>query len=125
MADKPALEGTELEWQQIGERLREAREYIGLSQESVADHLDIPRPAVSAIENGKRKVSSVELQRLARLYRQPYAYFLGEEPEVDETTKALFHTTQAMSARDKQQVLRFAQFLKEAGPAPRLAGEGD
>ena len=107
----------------LGERLRESREYLGLSQEAVASYLEIPRAAVSAMENAKRKVSSVELLKLARLYKRPYAYFLGdeaEEPEVDETTKALFRMAREMTERDREQVLRFAQFLKNAGAAPRI-----
>jgi transcriptional regulator with XRE-family HTH domain len=98
--------------------LREAREYLGLSQEQVADHLGIPRPSVSTIEAGKRRISFLELKRLADLYRRPLSYFSGdEEPEVDETTNALFRTTQELSSADRQQVLRFAQFLRAAGPA--------
>ena len=61
----------------LGQRLREAREALGLPQSAVADHLDIPRPSVSEIEAGKRKVTFLELKRLAALYRRPIAYFSG------------------------------------------------
>jgi DNA-binding XRE family transcriptional regulator len=44
--------------------VREAREYVGLSQEAVAKALGIPRPSVSSMESGKRKVSMIELQQL-------------------------------------------------------------
>jgi transcriptional regulator with XRE-family HTH domain len=120
--ERAEIAGTKDEWRLFGERLRESREYLGLSQEAVAVHLAITRPAISAMENGKRKVSSVELRELARLYKRPYAYFLGEDeaPEEDETTKALFRATREMTDRDREQVLRFAQFLKNAGPAPRI-----
>jgi transcriptional regulator with XRE-family HTH domain len=122
--ERTAVVHSEQEWRQLGERLRESREYLGFSQEAVASYLEIPRAAVSAMENGKRKVSSVELRKLAQLYKRPYAYFLGddaEEPEVDDTTKALFRMTREMTERDREQVLRFAQFLKDAGAAPRVS----
>lgn len=107
-----------LEPAELGRRLREAREYLGLSQEHVADYLKIPRPSVSAIEAGKRGVSFQEMKRLAELYRRPLSYFSGEEaPATDETTDALFRTTQELSSADREQVLRFAQFLRTAGPA--------
>jgi hypothetical protein len=69
---------------------------------------------------GRRKVSTLELARMARLYRQPYEYFLGETPEIaeDTTTTALFRATRELSDRDREQVLRFAQFLRGAGRAP-------
>ncbi len=108
---------------EIGARLRAAREYVGLSQELVAQHLDVPRPAISAMERGTRKVSSVELKKLARLYGKPVAFFLGEERdpvlEADEVSAALFRATRQLSDSDRQQVLQFAEFLRHSGPAPR------
>lgn len=109
--------------EELGARLRAAREYLGLSQELVAQHLVIPRPAVSAMEHGQRKVSSLELKKLARLYGRPVAYFLGEseEPllEADEVSAALFRATQELSEDDRNQVLQFAEFLKNSTPAIR------
>ncbi|MEQ8438043.1 MAG: helix-turn-helix transcriptional regulator [Ilumatobacter fluminis] len=102
----------------LGQRLREARESLGLPQSTVADHLDIPRTAVSEIEAGRRKVTFLELKRLAALYRRPIAYFSGDTPGAeDETTTALYRTTEELSSTDREQVLRFAQFLRDAGPA--------
>ena len=37
----------------------------------------------------------------------------------DEALSALFRTTKDLSSEDKQQVLRFAQFLRASGPAPK------
>lgn len=109
----------DLEPVELGKRLREAREFLGLSQEQVADHLGIPRPSVSTMEAGKRRISFQEIQKLAELYRRPLSYFSGadETADADETTDALFRTTQELSDTDREQVLRFAQFLRNAGPA--------
>lgn len=107
------------EQERLGIRLRESREYLGLSQEFVAEHLNIPRPSISAMENGKRKVSSLELKQLARIYKQPLSYFLGgDEFPTDATFNALYRTAKDLSAQDCEQVLRFAQFLRQAGRAP-------
>lgn len=110
---------------QIGEdetvlaaRLREAREYLGLSQEEVARHLDLSRASISAIEAGKRRVQSLELRDLARLYRTTVEYLLGEDPETDPVAEALFRTTKGLDEEDRRQVLRFAQFLREAETPP-------
>src|SRR5438105_3392908 len=83
-------------------RLKDAREYLGLSQEGVAEHLGIPRAAVSAIETGKRRVSSLELKKLAKLYRRDYNFFLesdeGREPAQDsELSRALFRVTEELT----------------------------
>jgi transcriptional regulator with XRE-family HTH domain len=111
------------EYQQIGKRLRAARDYLGLSQELVAQHLDVPRAAVSAMEHGQRKVSSVELRKLAHLYGRPVGYFLGDEEdpvlEADEVSSALFRAARKLSEADRRQVLQFAEFLRHSPPAER------
>lgn len=104
----------EIELRALARRLKEAREYLGLSQEAVGHSLDIPRASVSAIESGKRKVSSSELRRLAELYRVSVAELLGERDEPDPVRKALYRATQDLSDEDRQQVLRFASFLRNA-----------
>jgi transcriptional regulator with XRE-family HTH domain len=105
----------------MGARLRQAREYLGLSQEAVAEALGVPRASVSAMESGRRKVSSLELRDLARLYKRPLDWFYGGGAEPiaeDETFSALFRATKNLNQEDKKQVLRFAEFLKGAGQAP-------
>ena len=71
--------GSEPDRQILGERLRTAREYVGLKQEEVARHLSIPRSALSHIEAGQRKVDALELARMAKLYQRPVSWFTGEE----------------------------------------------
>ncbi len=117
--------GVDADRQALADRLREARSYLGLSQGAVAEHLGVTRPAVSAIERGTRKVSGLELKRLAELYRRPVAYFLDAEAEgevilgVDSFDGALFRATQALDEADRDQVLRFAEFLKQGLAADR------
>jgi Zn-dependent peptidase ImmA (M78 family)/transcriptional regulator with XRE-family HTH domain len=63
---------------QLGLRLRAARERLGLSQQAVAEVLALPRTAVTNIETGMRAVSTLELTKLAALYRQSPAHFFDE-----------------------------------------------
>jgi transcriptional regulator with XRE-family HTH domain len=103
---------------EVGQRLRLARETLGLTQEDVASALGIPRTSVISMEAGKRKVTALELRRLARLYRRSVAWILGEEPEeagqASADDQALFRATSELSPEDREQVLRFAQFLAAA-----------
>lgn len=108
-------EGDGEEHAQLGARLKEAREYVGLLQEDVATALGIPRTSVHALEAGKRKVTGLELRRLARLYRRPVGWLLSEQEVQLENAEPLFRAAAALSDEDKQQVLRFAEFLAAAG----------
>ena len=110
--------------QQLARRLREAREFPNLSQQFVAEQTGIPRSAVSDIERGSRRVESLELKRLAELYRMPVDYFLGNDPPgndeelagappaPDPTVEALARATAEMGGQEREQVLRFALFLQ-------------
>jgi transcriptional regulator with XRE-family HTH domain len=96
-------------------RLREAREYLGLTQEFVAKHTGILRSAIADIERGARRVDSLELKKLAKLYRYPIQYFLDEEPEIaapQSTISALARTANELTEDDRQEVLRYAEYLR-------------
>ena len=64
---------------QLGNNLRAARERRGLSQVQVAEVLNLPRTAVTNIESGNREVSTLELTRLADLYRVSPGSLLSAE----------------------------------------------
>lgn len=104
--------------EQLSARLRETREYLGLSQQFVSGQTGIPRSAVSDIERGVRRVDSLELQRLAKLYRYPVAYFLGVAPaEESDALAALRAATEDLDDQDMAEVVRFASYLRTFGRA--------
>ncbi|WP_221361496.1 helix-turn-helix domain-containing protein [Streptomyces beigongshangae] len=99
----------------LGQRLKATREYLGLSQQQVAERTGIVRSAVSDIERGVRKVEVMELQKLARLYRLPASYFLDEEEAADAGEHALAglpRTARPLSEGDRIEVAKFIQYLQ-------------
>ncbi|MFI6997159.1 helix-turn-helix domain-containing protein [Nocardia sp. NPDC050175] len=95
----------------LAKRLRETREYLGLSQQHVSSVTGIARSAISEIERGNRKVDSLELRKLARLYQYPANYFLGEENPSSEPTTALGRVLVDLTNDDYEQVRKFAEYL--------------
>ena len=118
MTEDETAAAEEARAQLLATRLREVREYLGLSQQYVADKTGIARSAVSDIERGMRKVDSLELRKLARLYMYPVGYFLGEE-EVDEEVRALARAVTDLTENDRAEVVRFAQFLRYSAETDR------
>jgi transcriptional regulator with XRE-family HTH domain len=62
----------------IATRIREARRMAGLSQAQVAKILKLPRPSITDMESGNRKVSAEEISVLAELYDVSTSWLLGE-----------------------------------------------
>lgn len=108
------------ERRQLGERLRQAREYLGLSQEEVATYLKVPRTALTGVESGQRRVEAIELKRLAELYRQPVSYFTGEDATAAALPADVAHLARAaakLSVKDREELGRFAEYLRaRSGP---------
>jgi transcriptional regulator with XRE-family HTH domain len=101
----------------IGDRLRQAREYVGLSQDDVAIVLGLPRPSVTNMELGTRKVEALELGQLAKLYRRTLEYLLtGIEPAPEGPKQLAFlaRSLKGLSGKDLEEVARFAEFLKQS-----------
>ena len=87
--------------QQLGDRIREAREALNLGQETLAQQVGVPRTALSAIENGKREVSAGELLQFSEALGRPLDYFLRSS---------------AMTPFDFQPLLRMTGFANGTAP---------
>jgi transcriptional regulator with XRE-family HTH domain len=95
---------------------------IGLKQEGVANYLKIPRTALTDIENGQRRVEVTELTRLAKLYRQPVAYFTGEDEASASLPIDVAHLARKaadLSQQDRDELSRFAEYLSARSRAAR------
>jgi len=98
---------------QLGKRLKEAREYVGVTQEEAAAHLKLRRSAISEMEAGKRGVGALEMKSLAVLYERSTAWFTGEvEPSVPEDVAFLARTVSDLSENDRGELANFAEFLR-------------
>jgi transcriptional regulator with XRE-family HTH domain len=117
----------ELERQELGVRLRAEREYLGFSQDEVAEALSITRSAVSLIESGQRKVEVFELKRLAALFGKSVGYLTGDEvkSKTSEPVRALARLAKGLSPGDIDELQKFAEFLRSrAGKSKRGRSNG-
>ena len=108
MSDERTMQHT------LSKRLKEAREYRGFSQEEIAGYLGVPRSAISLIENGSRRVSATELSRLSSLYQTTMESLTGQNREESEpeSVRMVARAAAELSVTDRDEVLRFAQFLR-------------
>src|SRR4051812_35045813 len=113
------------ERKRLADKLRETREFLGLSQQEAATAANLTRLALSAIETGRRRVESVELQSLARVYGQPVTFFL-ESQEADaggQDLRFIARAAKELSPEDRGELLKFAEFLRRyRAPAAKSHG---
>ena len=108
----------------LGNRLRDAREYLDLSQDESAKAVGLTRSAISLIESGQRKVDALELKKFADLYQRPISDFTDDVEIEAPKAKGVAHLARAASSLsdgDQEELLRFAEYLR--AKAARKRGE--
>lgn len=102
----------------LSARLREAREYREFSEEEVARYLGLSRSEMSRIESGSRSPEDAELRSLAKLYRTNVDSLVGREKKPGwESLPDLDRASADLPAEDRNELLRFAQFLHSRRPS--------
>lgn len=104
--------------EKIAAKLKEAREYLGLSQQEVAEAVELPRSAISLVETAQRGVESVELKAFAKLYQRPVGFFTGEETiPMGGEVAMLAKQVAKLSPQDRDELLRFSEYLVQRSKA--------
>ena len=123
-------------------RLRRAREGCGLSQEEVAENLNMSRTTVVAIEAGERVLRPTELIDLAELYDEPLDSLLrksspprdlaaqfrtaaGKQPEHDQLRRAAMELQRLSEDYLELERLTGANLPDRYPPPQDLAKDGD
>jgi transcriptional regulator with XRE-family HTH domain len=73
----------------LGSRIRQARELRGFSQEDFAAAVSRDQGAISEYENGKRKLSAVDLLAFAKILDMPLLYFYQGEISMEDLDRAM------------------------------------
>lgn len=72
---------------ELVKRLQEAREHSGLSQASVAKKLGVHQATVSDIECGQRRFDIDLLQKLLKIYGDPFSVTISSKITISSTKK--------------------------------------
>ncbi len=78
--------------EELGRRIRSARDGCGLTQEQLGGEVKLPRLAISQIEAGNRSVSSIELDRIAHTVGRDIKSFLTDDYAEQDALTALFRS---------------------------------
>jgi ribosome-binding protein aMBF1 (putative translation factor) len=103
----------------ICSRLSIARNRAGLSQSQVAVKLNLPRPSISEIEAGRRRVSAEELIKFAELYSVDLEWLAGKDTnQVDPIRDELYlaaRNAKGLNDEDLEKIIGLLTSLTSKG----------
>jgi len=65
--------------EKIGSRIKELRHNAGISQEALADLSDLDRTYINSVENGKRNISIVNIEKTANALNITLSQFFNDK----------------------------------------------
>ena len=99
---------------ELGQRIRRARERIGLSQEGLAEAVQRDQKAVSEYETGKRKLPATDIPTFASVLGVPFSYFFEGEFQLDELDQVLLQEFHALpTLEDKNTALQAVRLIAD------------
>ena len=99
-----------LDYKKIGERLKKLRKYFGLTQEQVANILNLGRDAILRIEKGDRKIDLEELINFTKLYNISIDELTAKEPIKNSNDVALARGFNELSEKDKKEIISLIEY---------------
>lgn len=96
---------------QLGQRIREAREAKGMSQEQLAELISRDQRSVSEYESGKRRIYANDLPTIARALEVPVIYFFQDVMSEDDLDVALLDEFHQLDTEARKTLIEMAKLL--------------
>ena len=105
----------------LGERLREARKDLKLSQKEASRLTGASEYTIYHLERGEINADVLVLKKLAQAYQRPLSYFIGDEIKSPKLRKVehLLLRIAALSDHDREELAQFAEFLRSRAASPK------
>ncbi|MBC7347932.1 MAG: helix-turn-helix transcriptional regulator [Clostridia bacterium] len=100
---------------QLGQRLRDLRLRLGLTQEQLAERANLHYSYIGQVERGEKTPSLRALKRLAKAMHTSVDFFLEEQspydPQVDSLRRELLALVSECPAQDLELIVTFVRLL--------------
>lgn len=102
-----------IDYKLIGKRIKEARKEASLTQEKMAEILDVSIGYVSQVERGTTKISLDLLGAISSILKKDLSYFVSEAVVLSENymNAEIAEDFAKLSSRDKQLASEFIKLL--------------
>ena len=99
-----------LDYKIIGERLRKLRKYMGLTQEQVAEILNLGRDAVLRIEKGERRIDLQELLNFSKLYNISMDELTSEKNDINSNNIVFARGFAELTEKDQKEIISLIEY---------------
>lgn len=89
----------------VGQRIRWAREQLGLTQEQLGELVSLDQRSISELENSRRRLSVTELRLFAAALGKPQFYFLEGELGGDDWNSAILSELQRLDSTEARNAI--------------------
>ncbi len=96
----------------IGEQIKNLRERKGLTQQGLADKLDVSRQAVSRYEKGLRKANQDTLFELSRILNCSIDDFFPKNQQNEKPIHLAAHLDGDLTDEEWQDLLDYAEYIR-------------
>ena len=109
----------------VGRRLRQRRRLLGLTQEKLAQAVDIRFQQIQKYESGSNRISASRLWSLAKALDVSITYFFegmnGSEPKLDFDLRAEYGFAEAPAGGllDEKETMDLVRYYYQLGEEPR------
>jgi len=87
-----------MEYKLISKKIKKARNEKNLTQEELAEKLDVTVSYICQVERGKKKFNLKRIVEISKILEKPIDYFIdGYEPENDDTISEIISLLNKMS----------------------------
>lgn len=107
----------------IGSNLQAFRTKFGLTQEQVAEFLEVDRSLIAHYENSSREISYVQLKKLSHLYNVDVEDLLEENSSLREMNFAFAFRSETMEATDLKSISEFQRVVRNYLEMSKLQDE--
>lgn len=102
----------------IGQRIKECRKKMGMTQEKLEGLSCIPKSTLSAYERDKVDIKMGTIKELARIFHTTAGYLIdGDEPEYDEDIMQMVKMLQEMPEELRKVAVEQVKVLNGIGKA--------
>ena len=96
----------------IGQNIRTLREKMGLTQEALAQYLDIKREAIAYYEIGQRSIPSAQLSKLANLFCMNEYDFYEEDLQSRSIYISFVFKADELQPQDMESIAKFKKIVR-------------